>query len=204
MLYAACKVEVETRMRVFVCSKEYKQHIWDISKWLTSNESTFSLFLSGNKGNGKTTLVKALHSLYSYLHSDEFYSSGGDRHELPHKGFKIIDAKGLVVLAKAYNNPTKENAATVAEYKRIRDIEILCIDDLGAEPRESLHYGDIVMAITDIIHYRYSQQYCTIATSNLSADEIAEYYDERFADRLREMARVINFGNEPSFRINKA
>lgn len=199
MLYASCKAEVNARMREFVDSDKYKKHIWEVSQWLTSNESTFGLFISGNKGNGKTTLITALQSLYFFLHSDEGYSAN-DRYELPHKGFIIIDAKKLISLAKAYNNPTKENAKGVEEYKRIKDTEILCIDDLGVEPRESMHYGDVITAVTDIIHYRYSKQFCTMATSNLSGKELSEYYDERFADRLREMMKIINFGNEPSFR----
>ena len=121
-------------------------------------------------------------------------------YNLPRKGFRMITAKELVQLAKAYNNPTKDNSKAVDDYRLARDIEILCIDDLGAEPHESMIYGDIVTAVTDIILYRYQEQYCTIATSNLSADEIAGYYDERFADRMREMCHIINFGNEPSFR----
>ena len=38
------------------------------------------------------------------------------------------------------------------------------------------------------------------AFQNLTAKEIAEYYDERIADRFREMMLIINFGNEQSFR----
>ena len=82
----------------------------------------------------------------------------------------------------------------------MRIVEVLCIDDLGTEPRESMNYGDIITAVTDIIMYRYQEQFCTISTSNLSANEILGYYDERFADRLGEMAHVINFGNKKSFR----
>ena len=162
MLYASCKAEVNARMRKFMLSDKYKQHLWDISKWLTSTDCTFGLFLSG---------------------------------------FVIITAKELVQYAKAFANPTKENAEAVAYFNKIRNIEVLCIDDLGAEPRESLHYGEIITAVTDIIHYRYQEQFCTIATSNLSGKEIGKYYDARLADRLREMAHIVNFGNEPSFRI---
>lgn len=39
-----------------------------------------------------------------------------------------------------------------------------------------------------------------LASSNLAASEIAEYYDERIADRFREMMHIVNFGQEPSFR----
>lgn len=202
MLCASCKAEVASRMRKFMLSDKYKQHLWDISKWLTSTDCTFGLFLSGNKGNGKTTIVKALQSLYTYIHSDETSHTEKELYELPYKGFVIITAKELVQYAKAFANPTKENAEAVAYFNKIRNIEVLCIDDLGAEARESLHYGEIITAVTDIIHHRYQQQFCTIATSNLSGKEIGKYYDERLADRLREMAHIVNFDNEPSFRTN--
>ena len=200
MLYASCKAEVNARMREFIASDEYKKHIWEISKWLTSNDSTFGLFLSGDKGNGKTTIIKALQSLYTYLHSDETSFFESSRYEKPYKGFRIITAKDLVQLAKAYNNQAKENTEDTEEYKKIKNIEVLCIDDLGAEPRESIHYGDIITAVTDVIMYRYQEQFCTITTSNLSADEIGTYYDQRLSDRLKEMAHVVNFNKEPSFR----
>lgn len=200
MLYASCRAEVTARMRTFNATDEYKQHIWDIARWLVSNDSKFGLFLSGNKGNGKTTMVYALKALYAYVHSDSTYTPESKMHELPYAGFRIITAKELVLLAKAYNNPTKENSQAVGEYKFLRNVEVLCIDDLGAEPRESMNYGDIITAVTDIMMYRYQEQFCTISTSNLSANEISGYYDERFADRLREMAHIINFGNEKSFR----
>lgn len=196
MLYAACKAEVVARMRQFTDTAEYKTHIWDIAKWLTSNENTFGLFLCGDKGNGKTTLVQALQSLYFYLHSGEC----GENREPPYSGFRIVTAKHLMQLAKQANNPTKENAIATTEFNVLKDIEILCIDDLGTEPYENMSYGDIVTGVTDVILYRYQKQYCTITTTNLTAEEIASYYDERIADRFREMMHVVNFAKEPSFR----
>lgn len=73
------------------------------------------------------------------------------------------------------------------DYKFLRNVEVLCIDDLGTDPRENMNYGDIITAVTDIIMYRCQEQFCTISTSNLSANEISGYYDERFEDRLREL-----------------
>lgn len=55
------------------------------------------------------------------------------------------------------------------------------------DPRENMNYGDIITAVTDIIMYRCQEQFYTISTSNLSANKISGYYDERFEDRLREL-----------------
>ena len=115
-------------------------------------------------------------------------------------GFRIVTAKELVQLAKADNNPTKENEKATTAFRLLKNIEILCIDDLGTEPCESLNYGDTVTAVTDIIHYRYQKQFCTITTSNLTSKEIGEYYDQRLLDRFKEMMHVVNFAHEPSFR----
>lgn len=199
MLYAACKAETESRQKQFQCRDSCKQHILSVAKWLTSNDSTFGLFLSGNKGNGKTTLVKALKSLYGFVHSDELYTPT-DRNELPYGGFDIVTAKELVTMAKAYNNQARENQSMASRYKLLKDIEILCIDDVGTEPKENMSYGDVITAVTDVILYRYDKQYCTILTSNLTPQEIATYYDERIHDRLKEMCKVVNFANEQSFR----
>jgi DNA replication protein DnaC len=107
------------------------------------------------------------------------------------KGFVYTSAKNIVSVAKNQER---------ADLKRFYNIEILAIDDLGTEPRESISYGDYITATTDIILHRYDRQLTTLCTSNLVAKEIANYYDERVADRFREMMKIINFGKTPSFR----
>lgn len=203
MLYAACKAEVVSRHRVFQDTNAYKQRLWDIAQWLTSQDSTFGLFLCGGAGNGKTTILRALQNLTNYLRSDELWSI--KQSEYPIRGYAFITAKELVSLAKAYNNPTRENESEVHNYKRLRTVEILAIDDLGQEPKESMYYGDFVTAAMDILSFRYEEQFCTLVSSNLAAEEITTYYDERIADRFREMMHIVNFGTEQSFRklINK-
>lgn len=198
MLYEACRVEVEHRQRQFNATDEYKRHLWDISQWLTSTSPTFGLFLCGGAGNGKTTIIRALQNLVNFLRDDEY--SRDD--EYPVRGYMIVTAKELVRFAKAYNNPTQDNKADVYKYRQLRSIEILAIDDLGTEPRESIHYGDFVTAAMDILSHRYEEQFCTLVSSNLSANEIATYYDERIADRFREMMHIVNFGGAKSFRNN--
>ena len=88
-------------------------------------------------------------------------------------------------------------------YHSALDAEILAIDDLGVEPSESMNYGDYVTAAMDILSYRYDRQLTTFATSNLAPSDIAHYYDERIADRFREMMLIVEFGNAPSFRKTK-
>lgn len=199
MLCASCAAEVQSRRREFCADDAYKQHLQDIARWLTGFDSSFGLFLCGNRGNGKTTIIRALQSLVFWLRSDE--TSSSDDLYLPFRpGFEIISAKELVRLAKTYTSPTRDNRDDVLRYQHLRDIEVLAIDDLGVEPAKSMNYGEFVTAAKDILSYRYDRQFTTLATSNLAPDEIKDYYDERIADRFREMMLIIDFGHEPSFR----
>lgn len=198
MLHTACRAEVHARHREFRAEEYWEKHLWEVAKWLTGNSSTFGLFLCGGVGNGKTTILKALQNLYNCL--SPHVSGSNNSYGPPYRGFRFVMAKDLVQLAKAYNNPTRDNRNDAIEYNRIRNIEILAIDDLGLEPRESIHYGDYITPLTDIVSYRYEEQFCILASSNLGPRDIRDYYDDRIADRLYEMMEVVNFGCDPSFR----
>ena len=199
MLATFCRVEVESRGRQWNETPEYAKHIDTVAQWLTDpGDSTFGLFLCGDKGNGKTTLMKGLRSMYHYIYSDETPSKL-ETHPVKY-GFEIVDAKTILRLAAAFSHPSKENIQERGRYSILRDVECLCVDDLGTEPRESMHYGDIITAVTDLMYYRYDRMLTTFATTNLAASEIADYYDERVADRFREMMKQVNFKHEKSFR----
>ena len=170
LLLAACRAEVALRHREFVASDSYLRHIADVARWLTGTDTTFGLFLCGNRGNGKTTLVKAMKSLYNLLHSDEGYTSQNDC--WPLFGFEIITAKELVLLAKAYNNRTRDNMSDVGRYKRLRDVEVLCIDDLGTELMTSFVHS----AMYQIVNTRLITGKKTVISTNLSPDELGRRY----------------------------
>lgn len=200
LLLSACKAEVLSRGRTFLDSPDFYWRIKEVADWLTSTDTVkFGLFICGNKGNGKTTLVKAMMSLYYFLHSNE---SVTDHQSMifPRFGFKLVTARELVRSAKAFYNRTRDNREETEYYKSLMDTEVLCIDDLGTEPAECTSYGEVVNPTMEMLSYRYEMQFCTIATSNMAPDEIKNYYDERLADRFREMMQIINFSNSPSFR----
>lgn len=198
LIYAAMRAEVECRSRNFQMDVVTQVNVQDVASWLTGKDSTFGLYICGLVGGGKTTLAKALQQVYYFVNEE---AAVADKRGLfPVPGFHLINSKDLVLLAKAYNAPAKETEPLRQRYLSLLQAEVLCIDDLGCEPRESMHYGDFVTASTDVINYRYDKQLCTIVTSNLAPSDIAAYYDERFADRFREMMHTVNYGNATQWR----
>ena len=79
---------------------------------------------------------------------------------------------------------------------RIKRSAFLIIDDLGCEPVEVKNFGTSVTPITDIIYERYAAMKPTIITTNLDTRQIRTEYNERVADRLNEICRVIGYKNE--------
>lgn len=69
----------------------------------------------------------------------------------------------------------------------------LIIDDLGAEPRMAIHYGQRSCPLQEMLMRRYVAypEAKTYITTNLTMDEIAREYGDRVRSRLEEMCDVI-------------
>lgn len=70
-----------------------------------------------------------------------------------------------------------------------------CFDDLGTEDI-SKHYGRFKNVMQAVILNRYDQQlpfHMTHITTNLTADQLKDFYDARAIDRMREMFNIIDF-----------
>jgi DNA replication protein DnaC len=74
-----------------------------------------------------------------------------------------------------------------------------CFDDLGTEGTKK-HYGDAVNVMADILLNRYDQAvipfHYTHITTNLTSDEIEQYYGSRVRSRMREMFNMLVLGGE--------
>ena len=95
---AAVRAEVELRRNTYQDLTELQEHIWDITKLFTQPTAKFGIMLCGSVGNGKSTMMKALQSLFIHLditirHNTSFETLG----------MKIISAKehGRLILPKA-------------------------------------------------------------------------------------------------------
>ena len=131
----------------------------------------------GSVGNGKTTILKAIHKLLSVVAPEMI-------------GGVVFQSDELV-------NVSLENREVFQELK-LSDA-ILFIDDFGVEPAGAKVYGNLVSPITDLLYFRYNRMLPTIMTSNLSFDEVRDRYGERILDRFKEQFALLYFGGE-SFR----
>ena len=71
----------------------------------------------------------------------------------------------------------------------------LAIDEIGHEPRPSVHFGTKRNVIQYILHTRYTfWQHTglkTYATTNLDMNDVGEYYGEAIRDRIPHMFNII-------------
>ena len=115
MLYEACRVEVAHRHREFKCHRTIQKAPLGHFQLDYIGSLHFRIVPLRRCRNGKTTILRALQNLINYLRSDEGYNSNADAY--PIRGYMMVSAKELVLLAKAYNNPTRDNTSDVARYK---------------------------------------------------------------------------------------
>lgn len=172
--------EIESRGGTVIFDEETKRHLRKASTWLVSTKKP-GLMLFGKVGNGKSTLARAIGRLINLIYSNDNYEH--------RKVLNSVSALELAALAK--DNPLK--------FKKLKESELLAIDDVGVEPAIVKSWGNEVSPFTEIIYYRYEKQLFTILTSNLTAYDIGDRYGPRVADRFREMFDFMAF-NGDSYR----
>lgn len=140
------------------------------------------LCLSGPVGTGKTTLMsifaqnkRASFQVMSCRRVADMYSNIGP--EFLH----------------TYSRPLNVPSSLDTFYQNKIGV---CFDDLGTENTRS-HYGDKANVMQDILLNRYDNgtaKIYTHITTNLSADQIEQYYGPRVRSRMREMFNAIEIG----------
>ena len=176
MLRECYIAEVMRRRMQFIDDEATQSHIDKAAKWLTGNCKP-GLLLFGTVGNGKSTLARAIGSLIGILYESAYFDQ--------RKTVRTVSALELADIAK--NEPERFNG--------IKKAELLAIDDVGTEPSVVKVWGNEISPFVDTIYYRYDRQLFTIMTSNLNAEDLANKYGERIADRFTEMFDRIPFIN---------
>lgn len=179
------RLEVESRSKEFRDSKFVKECVEKAAEFLTGGTNKRGLFFCGYIGNGKTTLLRSISKLYSYLASEGYIEYNDST-----KGFEFIGAKELSLMI------IKDEK----RYDMLKSTRMLIIDDLGEDAMEVTLYGVNYTPVKDVLMYRYEKGLITLISSNLNASQIKEkYHDERLSDRIREMYEVVAF-KDKSFR----
>lgn len=163
------------------------ERIEKVSRFLVSTEYKRSLILCGGIGNGKTTMLNAIHRAVKQL--------------------KLVDQLSYLWNLSIFTAERINEAASLPvgeQYQGICSCPWLGIDDLGCESTVVKVYGTERMPVANLIFERYKRNPKNydnpmVITTNLSMGEISQIYGERVADRLKEMCEVIVYDN-PSYR----
>lgn len=134
---------------------------FQIIKWLKEfldtyqkNNGTKGLYLTGSFGSGKTYLISAA------------------LNELAKKNHKIsiiYYPEFLRSLKESFNDPETYNE----KFKQIKRVEILLIDDIGAETMTEWSRDEV---LGTILQYRMQEGLTTFFTSNLTIKELEEHF----------------------------
>ena len=138
------------------------------------------IFIYGNFGTGKSWMMKL------FCRNQR-------------QCYNISNAK---VIAEAYRNSGDEILNDYVEITKaaIDDPSVfyqkqigLYVDDIGTEDLKN-NYGNKKNVIGDLIEMKYFKQTCGIffhASTNLTAEQLKQYYGERVTSRMREIFNII-------------
>lgn len=179
LLYAAYAAEVKRRGKRLQADNETTRVVSECAQYLSQQDAKLTgMLFCGTCGNGKTTLLLAIQNAVNWLSEHGLFQNEMVTEQL--NEVRIISAKDI---SKNYKRDSE----------RIKAIPVLGIEDMGNEPTEAMEYGNVSTPIIDLIEHRYNKQLFTFITTNLTGSEIREKYDERVADRLNEMCKIIIF-----------
>jgi DNA replication protein DnaC len=141
------------------------------------------IMLAGVFGTGKTTVMKLFQKNQRQVYFMRSAKQLADEYQ----------ANG-VEAAEIYQNKFKNAVGDGAMF--FQPFSALCIDDIGSEDVKK-HFGNERNVIGDIIENRYSRGNVGIwlhATTNLTGDQIEQYYGGRVRSRMREIFNFIELG----------
>jgi primosomal protein DnaI len=134
---------------------------FELIKWLKNFLDTYQkqrgvkgLYLNGNFGSGKTYLISAC--LNELAKKD-------------HKIGIIYYPEFLRSLKESFKDPDEYNS----KFKFIKKVEILLIDDIGAETMTEWSRDEV---LGTILQYRMQEGLTTFFTSNLSIKDLEEHF----------------------------
>lgn len=173
MLMRCYQSEVTQRRIGFINDDNTQKNVSKAAKWLTGDYKV-GIILYGGVGNGKTTLARSICELIAILFKSNAWTGKG-----------VVKISALELSKMIIDAPE--------QYKKIKESELLFIDDVGTEPANVKSWGNECSPVTELIYYRYDKQLFTLATSNLNDELLKERYGLRISDRFSEMFEKVFF-----------
>lgn len=153
-----------------------------------------SLYLfSESPGNGKTTTAISVLNQYLITHYIGSVKRGQAPVQRPVYFLDVNEWQTLFNKANRQGAPrdVKETAAR-EYYKRMdaaQSTPFVVLDDIGVRSATEAFRGDL----HSIINSRVTNGLPTVYTSNIPIDNLAQVFDERLYDRIRDLCVVISF-----------
>lgn len=138
------------------------------------------IYIAGNTGTGKSWALEIM-SVYSTI--DKIQIGFG-------KDYSGKDILGCLHWANVRTDTMCEEFSREGTYDKYKQWKVLGIQDLGAEPVESLYMGNRIDVLRMILEYRGDRtDRITLVTSNLPINhqKLIDRYGDRVASRLTEM-----------------
>jgi DNA replication protein DnaC len=177
MLGMCYKQEVSKRRIPYQDDSDTKAKLEKVAKWLTGDYKV-GLLLYGSIGSGKSTMARAICSLIGILFNSAISAE--------RKGVYRLSALELA----------KSVADDPAYFNKLKNQELMFIDDIGTEPANVKSWGNEFSPVVELLYARYDRQLFTIATSNLGEQEFEERYGMRIYDRIQEMFERVHYQNK--------
>ena len=157
-----------------------------INNFRASDEK--NLFFNGPAGTGKTFMANCI------------------AYELLNMGFTVLYQTSPVLfntISEYKMSMNQESGMLNTAYKRIFDVQLLIIDDLGTEPKSDSRYAEL-LSILNIRQINNMKKPCkTIISTNFGPRNILEYYTQRFTSRLNGFFDILKFAGD-DIRMIKA
>lgn len=156
----------ELMTAVYQMTKQYATQFHSTSK---------SLLLVGQVGVGKTFLMSSIAK------------------EVLDQGFSVIyqSAPALMkLLFDYYFAPFETRKEAESRYEMLRNVDLLMIDDLGSESVN----GTSISHLFELLNDRIQRNRPMVISTNLSTEEIKEFYDLRIYSRIKghfELLKII-------------
>jgi DNA replication protein DnaC len=156
--------EETTHPRNGVSSRKNIEHLYKRSIYFIDNFKTFfiNLFLTGDTGLGKTFFCSCIAK------------------EILDKGYTVLYLTSAQLFKQVENARFNESDLSADYINMVYSVDLLIIDDLGTEFSTSVTDSELF----NLLNSRILEKRATIISTNLSFNNLRDYYSKRIVSRI--------------------